>query len=204
MKLIDIHGHGETSDSLNFIRSQIGGNWISLEYNSSNGFTRNIGTMIDLIEGDDDVFFVVHSLGGLYALHLANILRERCVGAVTMATPYGGCDSALTLSFALAMSLKPPEQLYRDIHPHSNPVTQGRDIILHRACKWTAIVTTRGHSNLIGAANDGVVTRGSMHSRFGAKFAYVDSTHHGVLQSHHTVDIIKAALQEVEELELTA
>lgn len=198
MQLVYLHGHGATRDSFNFIRSEIGGNAICLEYDSHNGFADNLAAMVDQLAGESDIFFIAHSLGGLYALHLADKLGERVVGAVTMGTPYCGSESALALNVFW------PQQLYRDIHPTANPITQGRDIKLHADCNWTAIVTTKGHSQLMAAANDGVVTRSSMRARPGARFVEVDSTHHEVLLSRCSVEIIKAALAECEELQAAA
>lgn len=195
MKLIFIHGHGASADSFNFIRSEIAGHdAICLEYDSKYGFAANLAGMALQLHGESDLFFVAHSLGGLYALHLAGKLGERVKGAVTMGTPYGGSESALALNFFF------PQQLYCDIHPTATPITQGREIKLHDACNWTAIVTTKGHSNLMAAANDGVVTDNSMRDRRGAHFIEVESTHHESLLSRRSVEIIRAALSDVEEM----
>lgn len=189
MQLVYLHGHGASSDSFNFIHSEIGSDALFLEYDSKHGFASNLADMLGALEGAGDLFVVAHSLGGLYALHLADKLGEQVKGAVTMATPYGGSESALALNVFW------PQQLYRDIHPTATPVTQGRSIQLQ--CNWTAIVTTRGHSNMMAAANDGIVTRDSMRNRRGARFVEVESNHHEVVQSRHSVDIIKAALGEI-------
>lgn len=199
MKLVYLHGHGASSDSFNFIRSEVvRHDDICLEYDSKNGFAANLAAMVAHLKDATDIFFVAHSLGGLYALHLADRLGQQVVGAVTMATPYGGSESALALNFFS------PQQIYKDIHPAARPITQGLSIDLHGRNHWTAIVTTRGHSQLMAAANDGIVTNASMRNRRGAKFIEVESNHHEVTQSRHTVDIIKAALQAVEELAVAA
>ncbi|MEO6351795.1 MAG: alpha/beta hydrolase [Oxalobacteraceae bacterium] len=199
MKIIYIHGHGASSDSFNFIRSEVVGHEeMSLEYDSKNGFADNLAVMAEQLKDETDIFFVAHSLGGLYALHLADKLGGQVVGAVTMATPYGGSESAL------ALNLISPQQIYKDIHPIASPITQGRRIDLHSLQNWTAIVTTKGHSKFMTTANDGVVTVDSMRCRRGVKFIEVESNHHEVIQSHHSVDIIKATLKEIEELKIAA
>lgn len=200
MKLVYLHGHGASSDSFNFIRSEVvEHDELCLEYNSRNGFAANLAEMAALLKDASGVFFIAHSLGGLYALHLAHQLGERVLGAVTMATPYGGSEAAL------ALNLFCPQQLYKDIHPAARPITQGRSIELHAAARhWTAIVTTRGHSQLMAAANDGIVTNDSMRNRRGVRFVEVDSNHHEVVQSCESVAIIKAALRDVEELAVVA
>lgn len=189
IKVCLIHGHGASTDSFNFLRSELDAEFIALEYDSKNGFAVNLADMVSRLEDEPRVFFVAHSLGGLYALHLADQLGDRAVGAVTMATPFGGSE------VALALNMFCPSQIYKDIHATSSPVTQGRGIKPHGS--WTAIVTTKGHSNLMAAANDGVVTLNSMYDRKGARFVEVESTHGEVVQSRRSVEIIRAALLEV-------
>lgn len=190
MKIAFIHGNGASADSFNFLRSELGcADCIDLEYDSKNGFAANLADMVLQLEHEPRVFFVAHSLGGLYALHLAAALGARALGAVTMATPYGGSE------VALALNMFSPQQLYRDIHSTSNPVMQGRSITPLGI--WTAIVSTKGHSHLMAAANDGVVSRDSMYSRAGARFIEVESSHNEVVQSRRSVEIIRAALLEV-------
>lgn len=204
MKLVYIHGHGATNDSWRWLRLQLGEfESEMLSYDSQHGFSSNLAEMAYALEDDSDVFFVAHSWGGEYALHLADLMGDRCLGAVTMATPYGGCEAALALNIALVLNLRAPNQLYADAHPNAHPVTQGRAIELGGR-HWTAIVTTKGHSNLMGAANDGVVTAASMRNRRGARFIEVESNHHEVVQSCHALEIIKAAIAEVEELQVAA
>jgi pimeloyl-ACP methyl ester carboxylesterase len=192
MKIVYLHGHGASGDSFNFIRSEINGhNHICLEYDSKHGFAANLEQMAAHLKDEPELFFIAHSLGGLYALHLADRLGDQVRGAVTMATPYGGSESALALNVFW------PQQLYKDIHPTAAPITQGRAIDLRDHPHWTAIVTTRGHCQMMAAANDGIVTRDSMRNRRGVKFIDVDSNHHEVVQSRRSTDIIKAALAAV-------
>jgi pimeloyl-ACP methyl ester carboxylesterase len=188
--LVYVHGHGASRDSFNFIRSEIDADAICLEYDSDDGFADNLAAMVERLRAEPEIFFVGHSLGGLYALHLADQLGARCRGAVTLATPYGGSETALWLNLSF------PQRLYKDIHSGATPVTQGRDIRLHDWCKWTVVVTTKGHSNLMAAANDGVVSLASMRARSGARFLEVEATHHEVLLSRHSIAIIKEALSE--------
>jgi pimeloyl-ACP methyl ester carboxylesterase len=189
MKIALIHGHGASADSFNFLRSELDAEFIALEYDSKDGFAANLADMALQLEDEPRVFFVAHSLGGLYALHLSEQLGARALGAVTMATPYAGSE------VALALNMFCPSQIYRDIHPTAAPITQGRDIKPHGP--WTAIISTKGHSQLMAAANDGIVSRDSMYSRRGARFIEVESNHHEVTQSRRSVEIIRAALLEV-------
>lgn len=192
MKLVYLHGHGASNDSFNYIRSQVTGyDEICISYDSSSGFATNKKAMVSRLAGEGEIFIIAHSLGGLYALHLADALSEQVIGAVTMATPYGGSESALALNFFM------PAQIYKDIHPAAFPITSGKEIILHGKM-WTAIISTKGHSQLMMAANDGIVTLDSMRARNGARFIEVPSNHHEVVQSRQSVEIIKNAIKEAE------
>jgi pimeloyl-ACP methyl ester carboxylesterase len=194
MQIVFIHGNGASSDSFNYIKSQFSvfdinvdefhEFCIDLEYDSDNGFYNNLFTMFEKIKEYDEIFFIGHSLGGLYALHLAHILKDKVIGGVTMGTPYGGSKSALLLNMVC------PQQLYNDISPYSKPIIDGKLIKLHPSIDWTAIVTTKGHSKLMMEPNDGVVTIESMYDRKDANFIEVNSTHHEILLSDEAADII--------------
>lgn len=188
LKIVFIHGHGASSESFNFIRSQLAHESIDIEYDSAHGFASNLAVMVDRLSDESHVFFIAHSLGGLYALHLADQMGARAIGAVTMATPYGGSEAALALNYIW------PQQLYRDIHLTAAPITQARDIAPR--ANWTAIVSTKGHSQLMAAANDGVVTMDSMCARGDARAVKVHSTHHEIVLSRQSVEIIQAAIAE--------
>jgi pimeloyl-ACP methyl ester carboxylesterase len=193
MNIIYIHGNGASADSFNFIRSQLTEhNGILLEYDSTKGFYNNCKEMLETLEGVEDMFFVAHSLGGIYALHLANELPDRVLGAVTLSTPYGGSKEARLVKYVL-----PFNQVLRDIQPHSAPILEGNGFeILH---PWTNIVSTKGHSSLMAAANDGVVTQDSMRYRDDIALVDVGSNHYEILLSHDAVAIIKEAIETLEK-----
>ena len=188
MNIVYIHGNGATGESFNFIRMQLTGhNEILLEYDSIKGFYNNYQKMLERLEGVDDIFFIAHSLGGIYALHLANDLSDAVLGAVTISTPYGGSKAAQFAKYVL-----PFDQVLRDIQPHSAPIAKGHDVKILRP--WTNIVTTGGHSSLMMAANDGVVTQDSMSYRQDITLVNVESNHHEILLSHETVKIIRKVM----------
>ena len=159
MQLVYIHGASATCESFNYIRSHITGlPEIIVEYNSSNGFDRNLADMIQQLQGVNRMLFVCHSLGGIYALHLAEEFRHQVVGAVTLSTPYGGAESADYAKYFLPFS-----RLLRDIGPSSAPITSSNAIKIQHP--WLNIVTTRGDSPWIMQPNDGVVTVASLSFR---------------------------------------
>ena len=89
MVIVYIHGAGATTSSFNYIREHITEyKEIHFSYDIQNGFKNNIEQMSSKMLKLKDVFFVAHSMGGIYALHLANKYPNKVLGAVTMGTPY--------------------------------------------------------------------------------------------------------------------
>jgi pimeloyl-ACP methyl ester carboxylesterase len=192
MHLVYIHGASATGESFNYIRSHITGlPEIIVEYNSSNGFDRNLADMKQQVQGVDRVLFVCHSLGGIYALHLAAEFRDQVVGAVTLSTPYGGAESADYAKYFLPFS-----RLLRDIGPSSAPITSSNAIKIQHP--WLNIVTTRGDSPWIMQPNDGVVTVASMRHRSDMQFKEHYINHYEVVMSPAVVDIIRQFIKAVD------
>jgi pimeloyl-ACP methyl ester carboxylesterase len=191
MKIVYIHGASATSDSFNYIRQHLRlRDEHMIEYDSDNGFHNNLESMKDQLKDFKDIFFVCHSLGGIYALHLTEYLNDRVAGACTISTPYGGAESADYTKYFLPFS-----RLLRDIGPRSDPIRIASNIKLK--CPWTNIVTTRGSSPWIIHDNDGVVTVKSMKCRDDMDIVELDINHYEVVLSPDTVKIIKEKIKEI-------
>ena len=185
MNLVYIHGASATGDSFNYIRQHLNHpDEIVVEYNSQNGFDRNLEDMKKIVGNVNDIAFICHSLGGIYALHLAEAFPDQVCGAVTMSTPYGGAESADYAKYFL-----PFNRLLRDIGPNSAPMKTASKIRIQHP--WLNIVTTRGDSPWIMQPNDGVVTVNSMRHRCEMQFEELYINHYEVVMSPKTVDIIK-------------
>jgi pimeloyl-ACP methyl ester carboxylesterase len=184
MKLVYIHGASATSESFNYIRSRLGGKDMTVNYDSRNGFENNLADIKEQIGKTKDVFFVAHSLGGIYALHLANAIPDQVLGAVTLSTPYGGAEVAEVAKFFLPFS-----RLMRDIGPSSWAMRQADKIKIQHP--WTNVVTVRGQSPFMADANDGVVTISSMKHHDDMELVEVDYNHYEVVLSDKIVDIIQ-------------
>ena len=185
MNLVYIHGASATGDSFNYIRHHLNHpNEIVIEYDSQNGFDRNLTDMKNIVSNIDNIVFVCHSLGGIYALHLADAFPDQVLGAVTMSTPYGGAESADYAKYFL-----PFNRLLRDIGPSSDPMKSASRIQIQHP--WLNVVTTRGDSPWIMQPNDGVVTVNSMRHRPEMQFEELYINHYEVVMSPKTVDIIK-------------
>jgi len=190
-KIVYIHGANATGDSFNYIRKNLRHNdEIVLEYDSANGFDNNLEMMRQQLENYDGMFFICHSLGGIYALHLANIYQDRVLGAVTLSTPYGGAESA-----EYTRHLMPFSKLLKDISPSSGPMRRARELpITH---PWTNVVSLRGNSPWIIHPNDGVVTIKSMRCREDMELKELDVNHYEVVLNKKTIALIKNAQREV-------
>ena len=187
-KIVYIHGASATSDSFNYIRDHSRHTDMVLEYSSLNRFVDNLKNMKEALANEQDIFFVAHSLGGIYALHLADHFTKLVRGAVTISTPYGGSREADVAKWFL-----PFNHLMRDIGPDAFPMRQARQIKV--PCPWTNIVTLRGGSPFISEANDGVVTLESMRRHSGIMdLIELNLNHYEVLLSRQTVDVIKKRL----------
>ena len=183
MQLVYIHGASATSESFNYIRSKIG-NGVSINYDSRNGFENNLENLKRELSPFKDIFFVAHSLGGIYSLHLANAMPQQVLGAVTLSTPYGGAEVADFAKYFLPFS-----RLMRDIGPSSWVMRQADKIKIQHP--WTNVVTVQGQSPFIAEPNDGVVTIASMKHHADMELVEVDYNHYEVVLSDQTVSIIK-------------
>ncbi len=187
MQIVYIHGANATSESFNYLRTELG-NGIDINYDSRNGFENNLSDMLVTLQNVNNIVFIAHSLGGIYALHIANAIPDQVAGAITLSTPYGGVETADVIKYFL-----PCNQLMRDIGPGSWVMTQAaRSTIQH---PWTNIVTVKGQSPFIVEPNDGVVTIESQRRHKGMELVDVNYNHYEVMLSNTAIDIIKERLQ---------
>ena len=188
MQLVYIHGASATSESFNYIRSKIG-DGITINYDSRNGFENNLKNIKIELDPFKDIFFVAHSLGGIYSLHLANIMPKQVLGAVTLSTPYGGAEVADFAKYFLPFS-----RLMRDIGPSSWAMRQADKIKIQHP--WTNVVTVQGQSPFIVEPNDGVVTISSMRHHADMELVEVDYNHYEVVLSDKIVSIIRERIKK--------
>ena len=183
MKIVYIHGANATSESFNYIRNKLGSG-IDINYDSRNGFENNLKDMQATLDGQTDLVFVAHSLGGIYSLHLANSMPNAVKGAITLSTPYGGAAVADYAKFFLPFS-----RLMRDIGPSSWAMKQADKIKIQHP--WTNIVTVKGQSPFMHEPNDGVVTIASQRHHADMELIEVDFNHYEVVLSDLVVGFIQ-------------
>ena len=185
--IVYIHGANATAASFTHIRQYVRDYFdepcIMLEYKSENGFENNLNLMKGQLDDADRLFFVSHSLGGIYSLHLANYYKETTKGGISLSTPYGGSKEADYAKYFLPFS-----RLMRDIGPMSKPVAVAKK--LPAPPNWTQVVTTVGQSPWITEPNDGVVTVESMKFRKDFELVEVPLNHYEVVISDQVVEIV--------------
>lgn len=188
MTLVYIHGASATSESFNYIRSKLG-KGIDINYDSRNGFENNLKEMQAQLASINSIVFVAHSLGGVYALHLANAIPQQVQGAVTLSTPYGGAEVAEVVKFFLPFS-----RLMRDIGPSSWAMKQADRIKIQHP--WTNVVTTTGQSPFMAEHNDGVVTIASQRHHADMELIEVEYNHYEVVLAEPVIKIIKERVKK--------
>lgn len=190
MKLVYIHGANASGGSFNYIREHLKhDDELVVEYSTFDGFENNLEMMMRLLVDADNLFFICHSMGGIYATHLAHHFPEQTIGAVTMSTPYGGAALADYAKYFLPFS-----RLLRDIGPNSRPMRLTNKLKI--AQPWCNIVTTKGDSPWMVEPNDGVVTIASQKHREDMEFEELALNHYEVVISPKTVNIIKKKIKE--------
>ena len=191
--IVYIHGASATAASFTHIRQYVRDHFeepdIMLEYKSENGFDNNLKQMYGKLDDAERLFFISHSLGGIYALHLANHYSETTKGGISLSTPYGGSKEADFAKYFLPFS-----KLMKDIGTMSIPMLEAKK--LPAPPNWTNIVTTVGDSPWIHEHNDGVVTIESMRARDDFELIELPLNHYEVVLSSRVVDIVLQKLQE--------
>jgi pimeloyl-ACP methyl ester carboxylesterase len=191
MRNVYIHGASATGESFNYIRQSIKKDCdIVINYDSRNGFEKNLDDMKNLLDNEEKIFFIAHSLGGIYALHLTNYFPNKVLGAVTLSTPYGGAEIADVAKYFL-----PYSRLLKDIGPNSWAMKHAKTINIHH--KWTNIVTVTGNAPWVVQPNDGVVSIASQRYRADImELVDLESNHYEVVLSDQTVKIIQERLPQ--------
>lgn len=190
--VIFIHGANSTACSFNYIKARCQfPQSENFNYSIGHRFFDNLDKMVDRLNNiPGPVFFIAHSLGGIFAILLADRFPEKTLGAVTISTPYGGSETADFIKF-----LVPNSQFLREIGPHAEPIEQARAVKIR--WPWINIVTTGGNVPWIMSCNDGVVTQDSMRNHEGLDTVDIAANHHEIMLHDRTIEVIKERLNGV-------
>jgi len=182
MKVIFIHGANASKTSWNWIGSHIEDH-IRLEWSMLTDPESNLQAMEEQLP-DEPCMVVGHSMGGLYAWHLADRNPGKIVKGLSFGTPWGGSIQA---SVWKLLNLNVPWlKMLSRIEPWT---TQPR--MLEPPVPWTNIVTSKGFDLFGVGANDGVVTVASQRELHGdCEEITLNYGHNEVLQSPELVELI--------------
>ncbi len=181
MKVILIHGANASRVCWNWIGSQLE-HHDRYEWEMMSDPEENLVEMESKL--DSSSLIVGHSMGGLYAWHLAQRNPDKVIGAISVATPWGGIIQADV--WKLFNFSTPWLRMVSRLEPWT---IQCR--LLNPPVPWTNVVCSRGFDLFGVGSNDGVVTVRSQqelfrpHTEIGLKYA-----HNEVLQSQELLDII--------------
>lgn len=183
MQFVYIHGANATPSSFNYLKERVGDGFFA-SYNSNEGFKSNLEMIYRQIILFEKIVFIGHSLGGIYAFHLANMMPDKVTHGITLSTPYGGHGMA-----DYAKMFLPFNALLHDIGPSSWTIRE-MDKMQNR-WNWCNVVTTNGNIPWALGPNDGVVTIESMKHRKDIDLIAMECNHYEILQNQATVEIIK-------------
>jgi pimeloyl-ACP methyl ester carboxylesterase len=182
MEIVLIHGANASKISWNWIGSNLT-NSKRLSWGMMVHPEKNLQAME--AELPEKCIVVGHSMGGLYAWHLANRNPDRVVAGISVATPWGGSIQA---GFWKMFNFNIPWlQMLSRMEPWTAETRMIETEVL-----WTNVVTIHGFDLFGVGPNDGVVTVDSQRELFGpAKEIVLDYGHNEVLQSPELLAIIK-------------
>lgn len=181
MKVILIHGANASRVCWNWIGSNVKDHE-RFEWEMMTDPEDNLREMESKLDSPSIV--VGHSMGGLYAWHLAQRNPDHVVGAISVATPWGGIIQADI--WKLFNFSTPWLRMVSRLEPWT---TQCR--LLEPPVPWTNVICSRGFDLIGVGANDGVVTVRSQkellrpHNEISLSYG-----HNEVLQSQELLDII--------------
>lgn len=191
--IVFIHGAGATHKSFGYIQSIMKPTkFTHLEYDVSNGFMANLEYMVDQVEDLNNFFIIAHSLGGIYAIHLQNLLPEKILGVVSMSTPFRGSKMARYMNWVF-----PKNCLFREISPNAKPIKSTYTMPI--TVPWLQIVSTGGGVPWHISENDSVVTTASMMDRPDVEITTVTSCHYEILVDPEVVRHIKHRIESIQK-----
>jgi len=183
MEIVLIHGANASNVSWNWIGSHIK-NSTRLSWGMMTAPEDNLEDMESQLP--EKCIVIGHSMGGLYAWHLANRNPEKVVAGISIATPWGGSIQA-SLWKMVNVNIPWLKMISRLEQWTAEPR------LLEPPVSWTNVVCTHGFDLFGVGANDGVVTVQSqreLHSP--TKEIVLDYGHNTVLQSPELVDIVQS------------
>ena len=185
MKVILIHGANATKAAWNWLGSNIKDH-VRLEWFMSSTPEENLQAMEALLP-DEPCMVLGHSMGGLYAWHLAERNPGKIISGISLATPWGGSiQASFWRSTKLNLNM-PWLEMFSRIEPWTK---KARTVA--PSVPWTNIVCTHGFDMFAVGPNDGVLTVVSQQEIYSKDEEIIlNYGHNEVLQSNELVEIVK-------------
>lgn len=173
--IVLIHGAHQSNVTFEYMRHALPGfRYINIEWYPTNGFENNLNEMKDALKDAGPVYLIGHSMGGIYASHLAE--HVECIGGAAISAPWGGSKQADWVRYMI-----PNYSLYKEVGTKSPIIAHARTIDLPG--RWTNYVSTEGSVPGMGEKNDCVLTISSMTARKDLHTKYIKATHYEIVMS---------------------
>ena len=186
MKMVAIHGAWSSSTSFNYLRSQVKGSWLTIDYDHQHDGIWDIIRRANAAIAQPCVV-IGHSLGGIAALHLHD--NPMVKGIVTLASPLAGLELNLLQIYLsrskLITEIASETHLIRDMkrHVYTKPV-------LH-------VIANRGFNPFIYEDSDGVLPRKVQTGWSCGRMIPVETNHYEILQHADTVQQLRQFISEM-------
>jgi len=192
MELVFIHGANGTSQSWNYLVPFFADYKMTfVEYDSFGKFKDNLKLQEQQLANKKSIFFIGHSMGGIYAFYLQALLKN-VIGGLTIAAPYGG--SAISTTLKLFFPLHP---LWIDSGVHSTTIKNLINIPMHH--NWHQIVCTTHRTSYPFEENDGLITKNSQTKLNGVNYIDMTDNHNEVLLNKKVVNIVRGILNDTKK-----
>lgn len=171
--IVFLHGLNSNYNAFGPLKSRLSQhNCIFVNYNTRYPFKDNLQYFLNVLKHvEAPVFFLAHSLGGIYALHLSEHIPN--IGGTTMASPLGGSVAATWMRHVMPRWL-----LNQDLSTASEPVLKLQNIIPETP--WIQIV----------GIHDTVVKRESAMAHPTLSYREMDGDHFTVADRKKTIDLV--------------